>query len=452
MKDDLIETVVGFVPKSWRIQNLENIAGFITKGGTPTTYGFDWVDEKSGVPFFRSECVTDNGFNPKGMNYIHADAHRQMNRSEVKPGDLLMTITGNIGRVARAPIDFLSANINQHIAKIRIPEGSEVSVDYVYQCLKHEGYVTHYRAILTGQAYPQISLQQVRETPIPLPPFSEQKKIAAILTTVDEKLEIISRQIATTQSLKQGLMQTLFTRGVGIQDSFGRWTPHEKFKNSELGMIPESWCFGSIRDYVSNLRSGVSVNAEDRQHSNDEIGVLKVSCVSGGIFNSKKHKTVILSERDRVAEPVLQGRIIVSRANTPSLVGESAYIDKAYSSLFLPDKLWQIEPSKKTHSVKWLAFYLQSPFVRHQISKAASGTSGSMKNISKPAFLNIPMPLVPVAEQNYTAELLSAVTEKIENLKNKRDHYQTLKRGLMQKLLTGEWRVKLDDPTPTTEQ
>ncbi|MCQ4322322.1 hypothetical protein [Stutzerimonas stutzeri] len=88
MKDDLIETVVGFVPKNWGIQKLEEISGFITKGGTPTTFGFDWADEDSGVPFFRSECVTNNGFSPKGMNFIHADAHQQMNRSEVKPGGI----------------------------------------------------------------------------------------------------------------------------------------------------------------------------------------------------------------------------------------------------------------------------------------------------------------------------------------------------------------------------
>ncbi len=239
MKVDLIETVVGLVPKSWCIQNLEDISGFITKGGTPTTYGFDWADEDSGVPFFRSECVTDNGFNPKGMNFIHADAHRQMNRSEVKPGDLLMTITGNIGRVARAPLNFFSANINQHIARIRIQDGSKVSADYVYQCLKHDGYVTHYRAILTGQAYPQISLQQVRETPIPLPTFPEQQKISAILTAVDDKLDVIARQIKATQVLKQGLMQTLFSRGVGTQEA-ADWptVPLQEVAKVRTGVLP----------------------------------------------------------------------------------------------------------------------------------------------------------------------------------------------------------------------
>ncbi|MDI3274316.1 restriction endonuclease subunit S [Pseudomonas sp. AL03] len=282
-----------------------------------------------------------------------------------------------------------------------------------------------------------------------LPPLSEQQKIAAILTTMDEKISVISHQIASTQTLKQGLMQTLFNRGVGTQDANGRWVLHTEFKDSELGEIPRSWGVGSIAQYVSALRSGVSVNAEDRVHGDDEVGVLKVSCVTGGNFHPHLHKAVPPEELERVSEPVLGGRIIVSRANTPALVGESAYVDAAWPKLFLPDKLWQIEPSELPHSVKWLAFYLQCPFVRQAISKAATGTSGSMKNITQPAFLGIRMPLVPLAEQERIAVILSAVTSKIDMLNRKQEYFQNLKRGLMQKLLTGEWRVKLDRDTDT---
>lgn len=295
----------------------------------------------------------------------------------------------------------------------------------------------------------RVPAEFLRQYPMVLPPLPEQQKIAAILTAVDDKLDVIARQIEATQILKQGLMQTLFSRGVGTQDATGRWIPHTEFKDSELGPIPALWDVGVIADYVSALRSGVSVNAEDRVHGDEEIGVLKVSCVLRGEFYPNCHKTVVPDERERVAEPVLQGRIIVSRANTPALVGESAYVDSAWPNLFLPDKLWQIEPSERPHSIRWLSFYLQSPFVRQEISKAATGTSGSMKNIAKPAFLSIRMPLVPLAEQEHIAAILSGVTSKISALSSKQGHYQTLKRGLMQKLLTGEWRVKLDSPSGT---
>ena len=125
-------TIVGHVPACWEIKPLAEVSYFITKGGTPTTYGFDWADESSGIPFFRSECVTDEGFNPKGMNFIPVEAHHQMSRSEIKPGDLLMTITGNVGRVAKASERFPTANINQHIARIRVSSEACADADFVY--------------------------------------------------------------------------------------------------------------------------------------------------------------------------------------------------------------------------------------------------------------------------------------------------------------------------------
>ncbi|MEK0267723.1 hypothetical protein QT383_17795 [Stenotrophomonas rhizophila] len=58
---------------------------------------------------------------------------------------------------------------------------------------------------------------------------------------MDDKLDVIARQTDATQALKRGLMQTLFSRGVGTQDADGRWVPHIDYKDSELGDIPAVW-------------------------------------------------------------------------------------------------------------------------------------------------------------------------------------------------------------------
>lgn len=443
------ETDSDSLPFGWQICKLGDLVTKVGSGVTPK--GGSQFYLTSGVPLIRSQNVLWGKLDLSDVAYISVDQHLRMTNSALQPLDVLLNITGaSIGRCAVLPECFSEGNVNQHVCIIR--PADNLQPYFLSQYLNSQFGQEQILKLQAGGNREGLNYQQIRGFSITLPSLLEQKKIAAIISCVDNKLDVIGRQIETTQLLKQGLMQNLFSRGVGTQDDAGRWIPHNELKNSALGIIPESWTDGSIREYIRNLRSGVSVNAEDRQHGANEIGVLKVSCVSSGNFYPSRHKTVLPAEHDRVAEPVLQGRIIVSRANTPSLVGESAYVNKAYPNLFLPDKLWQVEPSKKPHSVKWLAFYLQCPFVRKQISKAASGTSGSMKNISKNDFLNINMPLVPIAEQNKIAEILSAVTSKIEVLKKKRAHYQTLKRGLMQKLLTGEWRVKIDDPTPTTEQ
>lgn len=187
---------------------LSNLSAFITKGATPTTYGFEWQSE--GIPFLRSECVSENGFTESGLAYICDDAHAAMERSVIKPGDLLVTITGNVGRVAVLPDDYEEANINQHIARVRIESG-EFDRDFVYHFLSSPQQRAHYQSIVTGQAYPQLSLKQIRETEIPVIPMERQKEIASVLNAADAGISLNQQSIDQLQRLKRGLMDDLLT-------------------------------------------------------------------------------------------------------------------------------------------------------------------------------------------------------------------------------------------------
>lgn len=207
------DSELGKIPDSWEVVKLEDISDFITKGATPTTYGFDW--EETGIPFLRSECVSDNGLVMKAAMFISDEAHKHMNRSEIKNGDLLMTITGNVGRVILLQDDISIGNINQHIARIRI-RSNQVDNKFIYQYLSQDKYRLNYYKITTGQAYPQISLKQVRNSIVPLPPLKEQKQIADILSTADEKLEVLSAKKEKYETLKKGLLQKLLSGEVRV--------------------------------------------------------------------------------------------------------------------------------------------------------------------------------------------------------------------------------------------
>jgi type I restriction enzyme, S subunit len=111
-------TKFGLMPADWVPKSLERVAAFITKGSTPTTYGFAWQNE--GVLFLRSECVAESWLDLSQSMFISARAHQVLRRSEVRAADILMTITGNVGRVVHLGRDFGEANINQHIARIRV--------------------------------------------------------------------------------------------------------------------------------------------------------------------------------------------------------------------------------------------------------------------------------------------------------------------------------------------
>ncbi|MGB7056978.1 MAG: restriction endonuclease subunit S, partial [Geitlerinemataceae cyanobacterium] len=207
-------------------------------------------------------------------------------------------------------------------------------------------------------------------------------------------------------------------------------------------MIPESWKIMELSQLISSLDSGISVNAEDRPASEGEIGVLKLSAVSYGHFNPKENKVVLSEELHRVNVSPKKNRIIISRANTPNLVGANVYIDRDYPNLFLPDLLWQIEPKTDNFSVRWLSYLLNSTTYRIKIQNIASGSSTSMIKITKSSLLKLEIVLPSLPEQCKIAEILGAWDDAISTLEKLITAKRKLKQGLMQQLLTGKKRFK----------
>ncbi|MHB0264567.1 restriction endonuclease subunit S [Klebsiella pneumoniae] len=202
-------------------------------------------------------------------------------------------------------------------------------------------------------------------------------------------------------------------------------------------MVPKGWVLGCVGDLLIGLESGVSVNGEDRHAQPGEKSVLKVSAVSYGCFDPKASKVIDKSEISRAKTKPRAGQIIVSRSNTESLVGASAYIDKDYQDLFLPDKLWQTVP-KSDASMKWLSYVLASEHVRYTLSKLATGTSGSMKNITKGELLTLKILIPSLPEQNKIAQILSTWDTAISTTQQLLANSNKQKKTLMQQLLTGK--------------
>lgn len=180
---------------------------------------------------------------------------------------------------------------------------------------------------------------------------------------------------------------------------------------ADVGM-PVEWSAAKLGDVVQTMIAGVSVNADNRPLAGDEVGVLRTSCVSGGQFLGSEHKAVLPGEVSRVRTPVRSGSIIISRMNTPALVGANAYVDEDHPDLFLPDRLWQLRTNGQA-DCRWLSYFMQSAAFRLFIDDIATGTSGSMKNISKERLLQLPLTLPPLDEQRRIAEVLRSVDEAI---------------------------------------
>ncbi len=207
-------------------------------------------------------------------------------------------------------------------------------------------------------------------------------------------------------------------------------------------MIPDGWQQACIADFISALDAGVSVNGIEREVCCGEKGVLKVSAVSYGVFNPRANKAVIAQDISRVKESPKQGCIIMSRSNSPDLVAASVIVDRDYPDLFLSDKLWQMKFKKgKKFSTEWLSHYLASPPVRYKLSKLATGTSDSMKNISKADLLTLKVPTPPYAEQKRIAAIINHCNDSIYLTERLIATKQERRNWLIQQLLTGKKRL-----------
>ncbi|MDD5034868.1 MAG: restriction endonuclease subunit S [Methylococcaceae bacterium] len=252
----------------------------------------------------------------------------------------------------------------------------------------------------------------------------EQQRIADCLSSLDELITAETQALTALKTHKTGLMQQLFPRE-------GETVPRLRFPEfREAG----EWGGRVLLHYIASLDAGVSVNSGDRSACDDEIGVLKTSCVSDGNFDATENKVVQeLEEIARVKEPVCANTIIISRMNTIALVGANAFVENDIPNLFLPDRLWAAKSTGRGN-MRFLAYVLGSEGGRAALSGLASGSSGTMKNIGKSEVLALQVTAPAIAEQERIADCLSSVDDLITAQSQRLDSLKTHKKGLMQQL------------------
>jgi type I restriction enzyme S subunit len=219
----------------------------------------------------------------------------------------------------------------------------------------------------------------------------------------------------------------------------GESSPKQGFKKTKVGWIPDDWEVLQLRDVIKDISAGYSANSEDRQIKAEEIGVLKVSAVSYGVFNPDEHKAVLPEEQKLTKLPPQSGTIIMSRSNTEELVGASVFVQNDYPQLRIPDTLWQVKVEDGV-SAKWLNFALGSDRMRSRIQGAATGTSGSMKKLSMKRLRSLKIAVPPTDEQQYIADIIDTWDRSLAQINDLIAAKERRKKALMQQLLTGRTR------------
>lgn len=412
-------TEVGVIPEDWNVKPLGELAS-VSAGGTPNRSNANYWNGE--IPWVTTSEVDFHTINSAGQ-FITKEGLNNSAAKLLPPGTLLMALYGQGKTRGKTGILGIEAATNQACAAIALNRNA--STEFIFYFLASQ-YETIRKLSNTGNQE-NLNGSLVRSISILLPPTNaEQRAIAATLSDVDALLGGLARLIAKKRHLKQAAMQQLLTGQTRLPGFYGQW---------------ESANLASV---IGTLETGVSVNSveDSDEGSFDGMFILKTSAVAAGRFMPRECKRIALRDLSRACLNPLKDTIIISRMNTPDLVGECAYVDRDYPNLFVPDRLWMTRFKQNLDiSGRWLAYLLSSPALKRQIGAAATGTSASMKNLSKQAFMEIPIELPSGPEQTAIAALLSDMDAELSALEARRDKTRALKQGMMQELLTGRTRL-----------
>ncbi|MBT4921705.1 MAG: hypothetical protein HON23_01675 [Rickettsiales bacterium] len=387
------------IPEGWRVVDIASITGKVT------------LPNKK----LKSLEYRNNGKFPiidQGDAFI---AGYTDDEDAIYRNDLPVVVFGDHTRVFKF-VDFPFAQGADGIKIIK--NSSDNSAIFLYYLLlnsplRNEGYSRHFK--------------QLKELSYLRPPLPEQKRIAEVLGGVDLAIEASKAVIAQTKKVKQGLLQTLLTRGIA----------HTKFKPSPLGKIPEGWEVKPLAEVVNKSISYGIVQTGD----NIPDGILCVRVVD--IVKEQLNTASMI----RTSEEISNGykrTMLKENDIMMALRGEIGHVILAKENLIganLTRGLALISPKDELLHPSFLLWALRSPVVREDLLKRVNGSA--LKEIPLNGLRKVPIIIPPLPEQKAIASILESADNQITTETKKLTTLQTLKKGLMNDLLTGKVRVRV---------
>ncbi|MFA0630705.1 restriction endonuclease subunit S [Vibrio sp. 10N.222.49.A3] len=412
------------LPEKWKILSIGDFAK-TSAGGTPSTQIQEYW-EGGDIPWMSSgEVHKKRVFAVDGR--ITQSGYGNSSAKLFPPKTILMALAGQGKTRGTVAISEIELTTNQSIAGISVT-AKNVSPDFVYHNL--DSRYDELRGVSGGSGRAGLNLTIINEQELLLPPLPEQKKIAAILTSVDDVIEKTQAQIDKLKDLKTGMMQELLTRGVGVDGK-----PHTEFKDSPMGRIPKGWnC--CLLDKVAKRGSGHTPDKKKPEYWND--GIKWVSLTD----SSKLDKLYISETAKKISQLGIEnssatlhpkGTVVMAR---DAGVGKSAIMT---SSMAVSQHFMAWVCGEKLDN--YFLYYLLQHW-KPQFEAIAMGST--IKTIGLPYFKKLQIPVPSVEEQRVISGALNSVDNKMFALERKHKQLTSTKKALMQDLLTGKVRVKVD--------
>jgi len=390
------DTKVGVIPEEWGVVKLEGICDRITDGSHSSPK--ENCDE--GYKIATVANMGYNGFDLDSCKSISKQEYEQLVRNGCNPniGDILFSKDGTVGlcfvHKQNASLVLLSS-----IAIIS-PKKGVLDPDFGSYVLKSALVLRRITGQKTGSAISRIVLKDLKKIRILLPSPPEQRKIATILCSVDDAIQETGAIISQTEQVKRGLMQELFTKGIG----------HTEFQDTK---IPDGWRSCKL-DNIIDLVYGSGLSEANRMPGFSPV------YGSNGIIGY--HENALVKGPG----------IIIGRKGS---IGEVTWCNEDFWPI---DTTYYVK-TKSNINLKWIYFSL----ILLNIKRLNSATG--IPGLNRSDILSLRVFVPPLPEQRKIASILSSVDEKLEAERGHRAQLETMKKGLMQNLLTGKKRVKVDD-------
>lgn len=353
-----------------------------------------------GIRIIRIANVQKGYLEDSNPCYYPLSSNEDIERFALEKNDLLLSLTGNVGRVALLPDNMLPAALNQRVACLRVKVAEDFDKNYLFHILNSSKFEQDCISSAKGLAQKNLSTNWVKEYAIPCPPIEVQREISCLIRKVSSMIEESNSLLLRLDDLVKSRFNEMFGSYIGS-------------------------C--TLTRYIQSLVAGKSL-AGDSECLNL---VLKTGAVSRNIFDGTQVKYLPADYVPRPEHLVESGDVIISRMNTSELVACAGYVWAINDNVYLPDRLWKAIPSNDTNPI-FLWQLLIQPEIRRAISKAASGTSGSMKNISKKALLNTKVPDININLQQQFADFVAQVDKLRFDVQQQIEKLETLKQSLMQ--------------------
>ena len=384
---------------------LGDVATVITKGTTPTSLGYDFIE--NGINFVKIESITEDGdFIKDKFAHITDECNEKLNRSQLQENDILFSIAGAIGRVAIVDKSILPANTNQALAIIRVHKGI-YEYNFLKYILKSPVISKQFEKQKQGVAQINLSLKNISDFEIPVISLEQQRQVSLVLDKVNDLITKRKEQLKKLDELVKARFVELF--GDPEKNTF-------------------SWKEEELSEHLTVI-GGYAFKSE--QFYEEGIPVLRIGNINSGFF--KPVNLVYWEDDDTLSRyKMYPGDLVMSLTGT---VGKDDYgnvciLGSDYDVYYLNQRNAKLELQDTMNK-----YYLSMLLKFEPIKKKLTGISRGVRqaNISNKDILNLSVPIPPIELQEQFATFVEQTDKSKLEVQKSLEKLELLKKALMQK-------------------